>query len=114
MLDVRAVDDRLQRLLDAVGARVGAAPVGARLVLRPVAELAARQAAHAVDLVFQNLFPLLGTDEHQGRIGGLERLDRKRVVLGKSVSVRVDLGGRRMFKKQNIHNYKTTSSIKNK
>src|SRR3546814_14761518 len=28
----------------------------------------------AVDLVFQNLVPLLGTDEHQGRIGGLERL----------------------------------------
>src|SRR3546814_12966232 len=50
MPDVRAVDDRLQRLLDAVGARVGAAPVGARLFLRPVAYLAARQAAHAVDL----------------------------------------------------------------
>src|SRR3546814_12115634 len=29
-------------------------------------------------------------------------LDRKSVVLGKSVSVRVDLGGRRMIKKKNI------------
>src|SRR3546814_12621090 len=30
----------------------------------------------------------------------LERLDRKSVVLGKSVSVRVDLGGRRIIKKK--------------
>src|SRR3546814_16478372 len=30
-----------------------------------------------------------------------EQIDRKRVVSGKSVSVRVDLGGRRIIKKKN-------------
>src|SRR3546814_12034997 len=34
------------------------------------------------------------------RAGGSCRLDRKRVVSGKSVSVRVDLGGRRIIKKK--------------
>src|SRR3546814_14810425 len=38
---------------------------------------------------------------------GRVSLDRKSVVLGKSVSVRVDLGGRRIIKKKN----KTTTSI---
>src|SRR3546814_18326276 len=33
--------------------------------------------------------------------GSLRQLDRKSVVEGKSVSVRVDLGGRRMIKKTN-------------
>src|SRR3546814_18850300 len=32
-------------------------------------------------------------------------LDRTSVVWGKSVSVRVDLGGRRIIKKKNIKNY---------
>src|SRR3546814_14729008 len=32
-------------------------------------------------------------------------LDRKSVVEGKSVSVRVDLGGRRIIKKKNQHNH---------
>src|SRR3546814_21126444 len=33
--------------------------------------------------------------------------DRKRVVAGKRVSVRVDLGGRRILKKQTTHNHTT-------
>src|SRR3546814_14077035 len=32
--------------------------------------------------------------------GGIDHLDRKSVVQGKSVSVRVDLGGRRIIKKK--------------
>src|SRR3546814_19435382 len=40
---------------------------------------------------------------------GGEHLDRKSVVEGKSVSVRVDLGGRRIIKKtKSYHNNKTT------
>src|SRR3546814_18072968 len=35
--------------------------------------------------------------------------DRKSVVSGKSVSVRVDLGGRRIFKKKIINNEKSSS-----
>src|SRR3546814_17716078 len=46
-----------------------------------------------------------GTDgrAHHVRFRGIEALDRKRVVSGKSVSVRVDLGGRLIIntKKQN-------------
>src|SRR3546814_12576036 len=45
-------------------------------------------------------------------IGRLHERDRKSVVSGKSVSVRVDLGGRRIIKKQSNktkhHTYKTT------
>src|SRR3546814_19496622 len=42
-------------------------------------------------------------------IMGLGAIDRKSVVKGKSVSVRVDLGGRRIIKKQTIEqNTKTT------
>src|SRR3546814_13399755 len=37
--------------------------------------------------------------------------DRKSVVTGKSVSVRVDLGGRRTINKKNITNTKTNSTI---
>src|SRR3546814_2370134 len=40
---------------------------------------------------------------HQGQQGGEHRAaDRKSGVTGKSVSVRVDLGGRRIIKKKNI------------
>src|SRR3546814_13659932 len=35
--------------------------------------------------------------------GGLGKVDRKSVVEGKSVSVRVDSGGRRSIKKKTIH-----------
>src|SRR3546814_13816059 len=52
-----------------------------------------------------------GEDED---IGGGEIADRKRVVEGKSVSVRVDLGGRRIMKKKRkcktIDQYKTEKS----
>src|SRR3546814_16994986 len=42
-------------------------------------------------------------DEARGALCGLERdvTDRKSVVSGKSVSVRVDLGGSRIIKKKN-------------
>src|SRR3546814_13382267 len=36
------------------------------------------------------------------------KADRKSVVQGKSVSVRVDLGGRRILKQKNISQYTTT------
>src|SRR3546814_15569567 len=42
---------------------------------------------------------------HQGLArAGKRRRDRKRVVWGKSVAVRVDLGGRRIIKKKNKMN----------
>src|SRR3546814_16635194 len=49
---------------------------------------------------------------HDLRLGWLERQDRKSVVSGKSVSDRVDLGGRRIIKKkkerkQNIYSRHT-------
>src|SRR3546814_15352235 len=43
-----------------------------------------------------NLALLVGRDDHDARAA----LDRKSVVSGKSVSVRVDLGGRRFIKKK--------------
>src|SRR3546814_14282621 len=56
------------------------------------------------------LEPAIGAEVGALRTGRhLVELDRKRVVEGKSVSVRVDLGGRRIIKKKNrkIRNYKT-------
>src|SRR3546814_19416771 len=41
-----------------------------------------------------------------GRGFGLFEIDRKSVVSGKSVSVRVDLGGRRIIKKNRLHSNK--------
>src|SRR3546814_17096118 len=44
---------------------------------------------------------------------GAERVsarDRKSVVEGKSVYVRVDLGGRRLLKKKNVHRANTTQT----
>src|SRR3546814_16186904 len=43
--------------------------------------------------------------ERQRRDGGQHGQDRKSVVMGKSVSVRVDLGGRRIIKK---HTFRTS------
>src|SRR3546814_17592671 len=40
--------------------------------------------------------------DHLGHLAGEIGLDRKSVVKGKRVSVRVDLGGRRIIKKNNI------------
>src|SRR3546814_20592806 len=46
-----------------------------------------------------------GADRRQGRGGRRDfGADRKRVVSGKSVSVRVDLGGRRIIKKKKKNN----------
>src|SRR3546814_16616759 len=39
-------------------------------------------------------------------------IDRKSVVQGKSVSVRVDLGGRRIIKKKNTQSHKTHNKTK--
>src|SRR3546814_14419881 len=46
---------------------------------------------------------------HHLRLLRAARLDRKSVVWGKSVSVRVDLGGRRIFKKQNPNRASSSS-----
>src|SRR3546814_19206250 len=40
-----------------------------------------------------------------GITGNLSGVDRKSVVLGKSVSVRVDFGGARIIKKKKLKNY---------
>src|SRR3546814_19722161 len=47
-----------------------------------------------------------GLDSRAGRLfqPGVHGLDRKSVVEGKSVSVRVDLGGRRLIKKKKYNN----------
>src|SRR3546814_13519504 len=44
-----------------------------------------------------------GDPRREGDAGGLATGDRKSVGSGKSVSVSVDLGGRRIIKKKNIH-----------
>src|SRR3546814_20602445 len=49
---------------------------------------------------------LVGIADHQ-------RVDRKRVVQGKNVSVRLDLGGRRLIK-NNMNNHNTQSTNQNK
>src|SRR3546814_20820414 len=43
-----------------------------------------------------------------------DRSDRKSVVSGKSVSVRVDLGGRRIIKKKNTPNIRAKMNLLNK
>src|SRR3546814_17712211 len=60
-------------------------------------------ATHLNHKLAQHSAELLGPDEVQSLLDGLkeraEHLDRKSVVSGKSVSVRVDLGGCRIIKK---------------
>src|SRR3546814_18776601 len=51
---------------------------------------------------------LIGGDIAGGSHGGLQ-LDRQSVVSGKSVSARVNLGGRRIIKKNITHKYKYKS-----
>src|SRR3546814_18656931 len=84
-----------------------------------VAEAAARAGLHGKGIVaghgcgiernvaiakFDERIALLGKDEADVRLGGEHTLgedrDRKSVVTGKSVSGRVDLGGRRIIKKK--------------
>src|SRR3546814_14676471 len=50
----------------------------------------------------------------EGTVTGTARPDRKSVVSGKSVSVRLDLGGRRIIKKKNKNNQKTPKQKTNK
>src|SRR3546814_19340917 len=51
----------------------------------------------------------LAQRRHQALVVG-GRVDRKSVVSGKSVSVRVDLGGRRLIKKTNLKQNSTASN----
>src|SRR3546814_15418992 len=67
-----------------------------------------RRRAHAEDpawredrLDFETLDPGVASVLKRGTDAALE--DRKSVVSGKSVSVRVDLGGRRIIKKKQTH-----------
>src|SRR3546814_12063407 len=55
--------------------------------------------ARAVKVASPWLFPSRGAEGHLTR-HRVAQLDRKSVVSGKSVSVRVDLGGRRIIKKK--------------
>src|SRR3546814_17552504 len=74
------------------------------------------QDAHALDLARDTPAPAMARMQQldrdalpvldDGRLGGI--VDRKSDVQGKSVSVRVDLGGRRAFKKQQS---KTRSNV---
>src|SRR3546814_14661652 len=61
-------------------------------------------AGHAGQLVVQAEVVLEG-----GRGQGLALSDRKGVVAGKSVSVRVDFGGRRISKKKNLNGRQWTA-----
>src|SRR3546814_13378267 len=59
------------------------------------------QAVQKIDMTVPLVVRLAGTHVEEGRkILENSGLDRKSVVEGKSVSVRVDLGGRRSIKKQ--------------
>src|SRR3546814_19381321 len=49
-------------------------------------------------------------DASTDRVGGVGQRDRKSVVSGKSVSVRVDLGGRRIIKKKQVRKKRTKQS----
>src|ERR1700733_6656436 len=73
-LDIVAMGDVLQRLLDAEAPGIGLLAGGAFLVLRPVRELARRETAHAVDLVVADLLSLVVRDEDQRRIRRAQRL----------------------------------------
>src|SRR5438552_7684320 len=72
-LDIIRVPDRLQRLLNAVAARIGFPPRRARVVLRPVGELASAEATHAADLVGADLDGLLRSYKDQRRIRRAQR-----------------------------------------
>src|SRR3546814_16751824 len=63
------------------------------------------------------VLPGRGVDRHEGDVqpaGARLRVDRKSVVSGKSVSVRVDLGGRRIIKKQKNENGKERAILNSK
>src|SRR3546814_16758681 len=58
-----------------------------------------------IDRALDRAFEILAADlEHAPRRNAVGDQDRKSVVSGKSVSVRVDLGGRRIIKKKKHNN----------
>ena len=57
-IDAVGMADRLQRLLDAIGPRIGFLAGAALLVLRSIAEEARAKTAHAIDLVEPNFIRL--------------------------------------------------------
>src|SRR3546814_17982405 len=78
----------------------------------PTAEIAVMGAKGAVEIIFRGKTPeeiAERTAEYEAR-SAAARQDRKSVVSGKSVSVRVDLGGRRIIKKkQKTHKREVTT-----
>src|SRR3546814_18885362 len=64
---------------------------------------AASKAAPGID-VYSYARYVSGGQGEGSQVDALAAADRKRVVSGKSVSVRVDLGGRRFIKKTNQEN----------
>src|SRR3546814_19353194 len=70
--------------------------------------------AETSDLYYDRITEALATDAFRPR-ALFDRLDRKSVVSGKSVSVRVDLGGRRILKTitQKPARYTTTPQSNN-
>src|SRR3546814_20243750 len=70
------------------------------VAIDPAAAQAGTMRAYHIQMrVIANMQHLPGR-QLQTRTGGMEDADRKSVVWGKSVSVRVDLGGRRSMKKK--------------
>src|SRR3546814_13023598 len=69
----------------------------------PTAKIAVMGPEAAVNAVFANKIAAIDDPaERETFVEEQRRLDRKSVVSGKSVSVRVDLGGRRIIKKKRL------------
>src|SRR3546814_17286530 len=73
-----------------------------RVHIRPRSQSGRRSAifSRTRDIVAANMTDLLDAAEDPAKMIRLIIVDRKSVVSGKSVSVRVDLGGRRSIKKK--------------
>ena len=74
VVDVAAVGDVLQRLLDAEAARVGQAAGGVGFAIHPAGEGALAEAAHAIGLVLQDLAGIVGLHEDQRIVRGAHGL----------------------------------------
>src|SRR3546814_16942663 len=75
----------------------------------PIVGLITEDVYHAGQLVIPAGTEVHGTAQTDRK---RERIDRKSVVSGKGVSVRVDLGGRRSIKKKNRENVKQRQHTK--
>src|SRR3546814_17119934 len=64
---------------------------------QPLVEIAVDRTHQLIHLVLEEMVRAWNFDMIDGDV------DRKSVVSGKSVSVRVDLGGRRIMKQKNLH-----------